>query len=621
MAFFRFLLRGSWLTIAVSVIVGVIAAAASLGLIRMIHHTIRGRHAPSDTMMYEFIGLAVIVLITRVISQVIMSRFAQRTASTMLRHLSRQVLRVPLRNLEEFGTQRLQKILTKDVQIVGAAIKVIPNVCIKSTMLVCGIGYMIYLSPKLFGSLALFAGLGGGAYYLMSRRGRRLMRESREDQGALMRHVRQLIRGLKELKLHRQRQDAFLDKGIGAADAALRERQISGQKLNAVSSTFGRFLFLAAIGLVLFLWPKIEEMSGNDLFIFGFILLFLMRQSGSLTGNVNLLFGKARGATRRLQMLGVTERNLEEEGLLLAGEPVNPNWERMELVAVTHSYNREGPADFADEPPDDPAEEVEGLEGGAADIDVPEPPRREGEENNFVLGPINLTLNRGEITFIVGGNGSGKTTLIKVLCGLYTPELGEIRLDGQVIDLNRRESYRQLFTGVFDEVVLFENLYGVTPEQVDERARQYLTALHLDREVTITDGKFSTTEALSKGQRKRLGLIAAYLEDRPIYVFDEWAANQDPLFKRVFYTQILPDIKARGRTVVAVTHDDNYFHCADRIIVLRDGRVVAGDWRDNLIQQRGRLLAPAAPAANGAPAGGEAALAGAGENGTAGDFH
>jgi putative ATP-binding cassette transporter len=145
-------------------------------------------------------------------------------------------------------------------------------------------------------------------------------------------------------------------------------------------------------------------------------------------------------------------------------------------------------------------------------------------------------------------------------------------LDAQPITSINRESYRQLFSAVFDDVVLFDSLMGIDIANLDGQARDYLRELKLDRVVTVKDGVFSTTD-LSRGQRKRLALLTAYLEDRPIYVFDEWAADQDPLFKKLFYLKLLPDIRSRGKAVVAITHDDRYFSAADRVIKLEDGRV------------------------------------------------
>ncbi len=158
---------------------------------------------------------------------------------------------------------------------------------------------------------------------------------------------------------------------------------------------------------------------------------------------------------------------------------------------------------------------------------------------SFVLGPLDLSLRPNELVFLVGGNGSGKSTLMKVLTGLYPPTRGAIRLNGQLIDDKNREWYSQHFTAVFSDFYLFDSLLGLDGMEVDERARQSLVRLELDTKVRVEGGRFSTI-ALSQGQRKRLALLTAFLEDRPIYVFDEWAADQDAHYRDIFYRQILP---------------------------------------------------------------------------------
>jgi putative ATP-binding cassette transporter len=186
---------------------------------------------------------------------------------------------------------------------------------------------------------------------------------------------------------------------------------------------------------------------------------------------------------------------------------------------------------------------------------------------------VDLTFRRGELVFVVGGNGSGKSTLAKIVTGLYPPEAGRILLDGREITDANRDEYRQLFSTVFADYHLFESLLGMHSPELDLQAEEYLTQLHLNQKVKITDGRISTT-ALSSGQRKRLALLTAYLEDRPFYVFDEWAADQDPLFKEIFYRQLLPELKSRGKTILVITHDDRYFDAADRILKLDYGQLI-----------------------------------------------
>src|SRR5262249_44489961 len=146
--------------------------------------------------------------------------------------------------------------------------------------------------------------------------------------------------------------------------------------------------------------------------------------------------------------------------------------------------------------------------------------------------------------------------------GLYAPTSGEVRLNGRPLIDSDRERYRQLFSVVFSDAYVFEHLLGMKNADIGSQISAYLDRLELAQEVRVEHGKLSTTE-LSRGQRKRLALLTAYLEDRPIYVFDEWAADQDPRFKALFYTQLLPELKARGKAVLVISHDDRYFHVAD----------------------------------------------------------
>jgi putative ATP-binding cassette transporter len=235
---------------------------------------------------------------------------------------------------------------------------------------------------------------------------------------------------------------------------------------------------------------------------------------------------------------------IESLGLSITGPPIKQTghldspsqWRRLELKGVTHTYHGED------------------------------------EDESFTLGPLDLALLPADIVFITGGNGSGKTTFVKLLSGLYTPEAGEIRLDGEPITEQNIDDYRQLFSVIFSDFYLFESLKGFDIEELDAKVNEYLAQLQLNKKLKVKDGRLSTVD-LSQGQRKRLALLTAYLEDRPVYVFDEWAADQDPKFKETFYHALLPELKQRGKTVLVITHDDRYYDVADRIIKLDYGRV------------------------------------------------
>jgi putative ATP-binding cassette transporter len=187
-----------------------------------------------------------------------------------------------------------------------------------------------------------------------------------------------------------------------------------------------------------------------------------------------------------------------------------------------------------------------------------------------------LRLEPGELVLITGGNGSGKSTLAKLLVGLYAPDSGELRWDGRAVGIEQRDAYRQLFSVVLSEFHVFDRLYGLAPQDADRRAREWLAQLGLSDTVQVSAGVLSTRD-VSRGQRKRLALLSVLLEDRPIYVLDEWAADQDSEFKEIFYRRLLPELKRRGKTLVVITHDERFFAVADRRICLQDGRVAETD--------------------------------------------
>ncbi|MET0005180.1 MAG: ATP-binding cassette domain-containing protein [Candidatus Thiodiazotropha sp.] len=189
---------------------------------------------------------------------------------------------------------------------------------------------------------------------------------------------------------------------------------------------------------------------------------------------------------------------------------------------------------------------------------------------------MDIDLIPGEIIFLTGGNGSGKSSFAKVLVGLYQTKNGSISINNTSIDESNMDWYRQHFTVLFSDYYLFENIGGLQNRMPDNNieslTQSYLRKLELDEKVKIEDGKFSTTK-LSMGQRKRLALLIAYLENRPIYVFDEWAADQDPAFKKLFYTVLLEELKVKGKIVFVISHDDQYFHVADRLLKMDYGKL------------------------------------------------
>jgi putative ATP-binding cassette transporter len=524
------LLRSSGWTVILAGLTGLAGGAGSVALLALIHAGLTREEGSTGLLGAGFAGLCLGVLLARIASQVLFIRLGQGSVFRLYTHLGRQILSVPLRDLEQVGPHRLLAALTEDVPAIAAALLGVPIVCINLAILLCCLGYLGWLSPVLFLGVLGFLIVGVLSYQLAVGRALGHLHLARKEDDALMKHFRGLTEGLKELKLHRGRREAFLRQLLEGTAANLRDHNTAGLTIYAAAGTWGQLLFLVGIGLLLFL-PPLEGLSRGVVSGYALTILYTVAPLETILTWLPIM-GRARVALRAVEDLGLSLARAEvhEEDTISVPAVC---CEVIDLAGVTHAY-------------------------------------RDGEEDGFVLGPIDLCLRPGEVVFVVGGNGSGKTTLAKLLVGLYSPAGGEVRLNGRPVGEGEREHYRQLFSATFADGHLFDHLLGLNLEQFNGEVEHYLTLLELSHKVRAECGRLSTTE-LSQGQRKRLALLTAYLEDRPVYVFDEWAADQDPRFKDIFYTQLLPGLKARGKAVLVISHDDRYFHVADRLVKLDDG--------------------------------------------------
>jgi putative ATP-binding cassette transporter len=451
------------------------------------------------------------------------------------------------------GPNRLQTALTQDVPVIVQGLNAVPLFFANLAIVAACFAFLAWLSRPVFILVAVVLGAGLPLQLLLLFRARKHFSHNREGQEGLLSQLRHLLEGVKELKLHRPRREAFLEKSLQATLDAREKQGGLSRFFLALAGTWGRLLLYVLLGAILLGLPVLVPSERRNVNMYILVVFFLMQPLGSLK-YVLPQIAQAQASLVKVQGLGLDLTAMAEKGTDLPLPPPT-SFERIELAGVTHAY------------------------------------RRERDEQGFTLGPLDVAFQPGELVFLGGGNGSGKTTFAKVLTGLYAPQDGEIRLDGEPVSAWRLDHYRQLFAVTFADVHLFPRLLGLGTPDLEKKAREYLELLHLDRRVTIRDGVFSTTTRLSQGQRKRLALLIAYLEDRPFYVFDEWAADQDPSFKNVFYTQLLPELKARGKTVLAITHDDRYYHLADRMLFLEEGQLRIVGQLDNL-SDVGRAASP-----------------------------
>lgn len=536
MKLFLFLIHYSRRTAVLAILAGVISGASSTGMLALINASLRDSGPSRTTLMWAFVALCVMLPLARFFSESLLIRLGQGALLELRMRLCRQILATPLRHLEELGAHRLMASLTDDVPTITGALLAIPVICINVAVVVGGLVYLGWLSWAVLGLVLVFMAVGIATYQMAVINAIRYLRAGREHTDALLGHFRALTEGTKELKLHRRRREVFADEVLQSAAVGFRHSNVKGMTVYTAAASWGQALGFVVVGLLVFAVPAWYAVSIQVMTGYVLVLLFVMTPLQVVMNTLPNL-SRANIAVGRVEELGLSLTKFAAEEQPAERNDLPAKWERLELRGVTHAY-------------------------------------RSGEQDeSFVLGPLDLVLRPGELVFFIGGNGSGKTTLAKLLLGLYAPEGGEIRLDGQPITDENRDHYRQIFTAVFSDFYLFESLLGIESRELDERAREYLSQFQLDHKVQVTDGTLSTTK-LSQGQRKRLALLTAYLEDRPIYLFDEWAADQDPLFKQVFYYQLLPELKARGKTVLVISHDDQFYEVGDRIIKLDYGKIV-----------------------------------------------
>ncbi|MGP0016275.1 MULTISPECIES: cyclic peptide export ABC transporter [Pseudomonas] len=516
-----------------------LAAAASLvsgfgsaAMVALINQALSAQGDELGALGLRFMLLGVAVLLLRLLSQTLFMYLGQRAKASVRLRTIRHIANASYAHLERFGGGRPLAILTGDLDTLVVLFINLPTIMMQSTVIIGCLAYLGWLSWQILLFALLAIGIGAVGFLLVNSRALEHLRGSRQREDDLIQQFRALFDGAKELKLHRSRREAFIDDTLAPHIESVRVQRTLGYVLFSAASSWGNLVLFAFVGLTLFVLARSYGVDHQVMSGYAMIFLYMILPIEGLLAALPTL-GSARIALERIARL---ETQLPAE--IMGEQGADTGFQRIELRALTHRYFREK------------------------------------ENSYFMLGPVDLVFTPGEITYLIGGNGSGKTTLAKLLVGLYEGESGSVLLDGQPVEAATRDAYRQRFSTVFSDFFLFDTLLGVMPAHLEPQARSLLKALQLEHKVSIENGAFTTLN-LSQGQRKRLALLVALLEDRAFYVFDEWAADQDPAFKEVFYRSLLPDLKARGKAVLVITHDDRYFALADRRIKLEMGQIVA----------------------------------------------
>lgn len=514
------------------ILLSLASAALGIGLIAFINRQLIEAVNPTLQVLPGFIGLLVLLMAVTLASQLALTVLGHHFVCRLRGQLIKRILDTGLERLRQIGPAQLQASLASDIRTITMAFVRLPEL-VQGIILTFGCAaYLAWLSPRMMLVTALWVALTiWGGYWLVSRVYRHFSRV-REEENRLHEDYQRVIDGCKELSLNRDRARQLYEQDFQRHADDYRHHIIRADTYHLSAINWSNIMMLGAIGAVFFMANSLGWADNAVAATYSLILLFLRTPLLQAVGAFPTLVS-AQVAFDKLRQLRLVDYQAGFSSALAPGQ-----WQILTLRDVCFRY----------------------------------------DDSGFEVGPINLTLRRGELVFLIGGNGSGKSTLAMLLTGLYTPVSGELTLDDRPVPL---EQYQTLFSAVFTDFHLFDRLMGPQGGAPDASlVSDWLDRLNMRQKLHITEQRILNL-SLSQGQRKRVALLLAVAEQRDILLLDEWAADQDPQFRRVFYQVLLPQLRAEGKTVIAISHDDHYFEQADRLLEMRAGALVelVGDAR------------------------------------------
>lgn len=499
---------------------------------------------------YLFIAVIFSVVSFGIFAQFVMLKLTTTTTFEIKSLLLKRVLATPYKQIEKIGGHRVLATLEGDVGAFSTGLLMLPNLVFNIVTILACMGYMLYSSWQL--SILVFVIIGGIYVFWKSILKRALIHQTalREYTDQNFSNLRELVNGGKEINLNTNRIRYFYNVKMIPLFNEIRERTVKSELLFISAESLTNILIYCLIGLIVYgsstLLPAIDS---SIVVAFVLIVLYLVEPLGGLTDALDDV-NQVKVSLNKIEKLELVEPEVFKLPERYSARDIG-QWKKIEFQDVKFQY------DGAFKGIDEEFEEV-----------------AHSKEYQFSLKPINLELNAGEITFVTGGNGSGKTTFAKLLIGMYEADAGHIIVDGKTLgDDISIEEYKNSLSVLFADFYIFKELLGQDGELADDDlVMKYIKLLNLKSAVDYKDGVLSKTQ-LSQGQKKRLTLLQALINDSPIFIFDEVAADQDPEFKQYFYCELLNELKEKGKIIVVISHDSQYFNVADKVISFEDGMI------------------------------------------------
>lgn len=526
--FGRELSNGRWRWFLVVAAVSGMASASVLAIINLAAGSFGDDEVMSNALFLLILAILVYIYAQKAL-MVRAAELAQNTVHRLRIELLQTLEAAELLEVENLNRNEMFACINSEMRAISDGASPLMIIAQAAVLSVVTLAYLAWLSLPAF---LLAAAVIGVAASIHLTRGKQIAEQHEQLfqlNTEMMDGFGDLIDGFKETKLNTAGAAELVDL-VRRRSLVVSNRSLDLHQLFATTFVASQVGFFLLTGMMVFIVPLLVTIDPPTLVKITATTLFVIGPISSVVGGLPTL----QRLNAAAQSILALQHQLSEIQLWSPAGPTEPPaFERIGLAGATFHY------------------------GGAGE--------------GFTVGPIDLEVRRGQVVFITGGNGSGKSTMLRLLTGLYLPSAGALTLDGQAVGKDGVVTYRNLFSAIFSDYHLFKELYGIPaidPARIDE----YTKLMELETKVTIVGRAFSTV-ALSGGQRKRLAMIAALIAARPIYIFDEWAADQDPHFRNKFYRTILPDLKSAGKTVIAVTHDERYFAAADVRYHMEDGRL------------------------------------------------
>lgn len=530
-------------------------AAVSIGIIAYINHTFISQPVfgtLSWISLGYFSALVLLLLITTFLSQYTLTCLGHKFVYELRTKLVKQIIDTKVPQIDHLGSARLLASLSSDIQSITVAFVRMPEL-VQGVILSIGVAlYLGWLSLPLLFIVMFWIAMTIWISTILVKHVYHQLRAIRDINDELYQDYQSIIEGRKELALNHHRAEKLYKHDFLSHANSYQKRIIKADTFHLSAVNWSNIMMFAAIGVVFAVSNQLDISMGIAT-TFSLTILFMQSPLLHAVGAYPTL-QTAQVALDKIHSLALTDYQPN-----FITNAVIQDWQSISLTDIGYRYECTTD-DTSDSAIDNSHSKECTLETNS--------------HTSNTLSHVNLTLNRGEVVFLIGANGSGKSTLAKIITGIFTPTTGSLMVGQHVISEANNVDYRQLFSAIFSDQHLFKQLIGSEGHDPDMTlVTAWLSKLNLQDKVSVTDNQIST-DKLSQGQRKRLAMLISVAEQKDILLLDEWAADQDPAFRRVFYQTLIPELKAMGKTLFIISHDDGYFEHADRLLLMKEGKLI-----------------------------------------------